>query len=203
MYYGNRLHSCYWVLYADEHLTGALFETSKSSQKSEETVLGAITMQCVCNRLSVLPQSHSCVQMNTCLECCSRRQSLPRNPRKLFWVQSRSRLRLISPYWSVRSVCYDMLYNMQYDMLHMLFAENLFHFKLDQPEYSIHPGEFDRPPLFHDNKRHKTLLNEFFYVVERSWRVPQGFVLAEHEGYPSDFLGRTHGAHSEEIAKRE
>ena len=31
------------LLFADEELTGALFEKSKSSQKSEETVVGTIT----------------------------------------------------------------------------------------------------------------------------------------------------------------
>ena len=50
-------------------------------------------------------------------------------------------------------------------MLLMLFAENLFHFKLDQREYSIAPGDYSRLPLFHDNKCHKTLLNKFFFYV--------------------------------------
>ena len=59
---------------------------------------------------------------------------------------------------------------MIYHMIHMLFAENLFHFKLDQPKYSIAPGDYGKLPLFHDNKRHKTLLNEFcFYVFSRFW----------------------------------
>ena len=30
----------------------------------------------------------------------------------------------------------------------MPFAENLFHFKLDQPKHSIAPGEYGRLPLF-------------------------------------------------------
>ena len=40
---------------------------------------------------------HSCMQMKTLLECCSRSKSLPRNLRKLFWVQSRSWLRFTPP----------------------------------------------------------------------------------------------------------
>ena len=47
----------------------------------------------------------------------------------------------------------------------MCFAENLFHFKVDQPQYSIKPADYDTLPLFVDNKSHKTLLNEFFFYV--------------------------------------
>ena len=45
----------------------------------------------------------------------------------------------------------------------MLFTEDLFHFKLDQPKYGIARGYYGKLPLIHDNKRHKTLLNEFFF----------------------------------------
>ena len=58
-----------------------------------------------------------------------------------------------------------MLYNMPYVMLHMIFAENLSHFKLDQPEYSKAPGDYGKLPLFHDNKSHKTFLDEFVFYV--------------------------------------
>ena len=64
-------------------------------------------------------------------------------------------------------------YIMIYHMIHMLFAENLFHFKLDQPEYSIAPGDYGKLPLLHAEKRHKTLLSEFvFYVFFKvsSWQ---------------------------------
>ena len=117
------------LLYADEQLTGVLFETSKSSQKSEELVLGAITQQ---------------DQIAFAL--------------------------LISN----KFMLYNMLYNMIYNMLHMPFAENLFHFKLDQTEYSIAPGDYDKIQLFHDNKRQKMLLNEFYFYV-----FFQGFVLSD------------------------
>ena len=83
-----------------------------------------------------------------------------------------------------------MLYNMHTMFkLHMLFCgRELFYFKLDQPKYSIAPGDYGKLQLSHCNKSHKTLLNEFFFYV-----FFQGFFLIEHEGYPRDFLGRTHG----------
>ena len=114
------------LLYADGQLTGVLFETSKSSEKSEETVLGAI-MQPTQIAFALL----------------------------------------------IGKKC--MLYNMLYNMLHMIFAENLDHFELDQPEYCIASGDYSKLPLFHDNKRHKRSSNEFLVHV-----FFQGFVLEEH-----------------------
>ena len=52
----------------------------------------------------------------------------------------------------------------------MHLAQNLFHFKLDQPEYSIAPGDYGKLRLFHNNNCHRTLLNEFFFYQVSSWQ---------------------------------
>ena len=50
-----------------------------------------------------------------------------------------------------------------------MLAENLFHFKIDQADYSMKPEDHGLKPLFADTKgASKTLLNEFFsYVLSK------------------------------------
>ena len=84
---------------------------------------------------------------------------------------------------------YTMQYNMQYNMLHMLsgkFQEARIYStsSLTSPKYSLALGDYGELQLFHDNTRR----NFFFYFFF------QGCVLEEHERYPLDFLGQTHGA---------
>lgn len=46
-----------------------------------------------------------------------------------------------------------------------MLAGNLFHFKKDQPEYSIKPEDHGSKPLISPTKTSRTLLNEFFFYV--------------------------------------
>ena len=51
-----------------------------------------------------------------------------------------------------------------YVIKHVL-AENLFHFKANQADYSIKPEEHGTKPLFVDKGGSKTMLKEFFFCV--------------------------------------
>ena len=73
---------------------------------------------------------------------------------------------------------------MPYNMLLMLFAENLFHFKLEPAQVQHNTWQASALPRQTASQDYveRVLLLRFF----------QSFVLAEHEGYPCDFPGGTH-----------
>ena len=129
------------LLYADEELTGVLVETSQSSQKSDETVLGAIKRPAHIALALLIGKKCMFITFDiTCHICFSQR------------IYSTS---------SLNSRAQHCTWRLWYAPALLLARQQASQDGVEQ-----------------------VLLQRFF----------QGFVLAEHEGYPRDFLGRTHGA---------